>query len=131
MTWEAVFDRLGGLWTAVAAIVGFGVANYFELRRDARQAARDHDRELRTGQQSTIAQLQEALQKLTDATGDAVLILTQVTLGSYPLGKEGLIGEPCIRSGNPLYKRLWCSGRALSQRSSRKKSTRSCGTAGS
>jgi hypothetical protein len=94
MTWEAVFDRLGGLWAAVAVIVGFWIANQFELRRDALQAERDHDREWRTGQQKTIGDLQDALQKLSDATGNAVIMIQQVYSGFYPLGKEGMVAEP-------------------------------------
>jgi hypothetical protein len=77
MTWEAVLDRIGGLWTGVAAIVGFWVANHFELRRDARQAQRDREREWREGQRSDIAELQRALQQFSDATGHAAIMIAR------------------------------------------------------
>jgi hypothetical protein len=94
MAWEAVFDRIGGLWAGVAAIVGFWVANRFELRRDALQAERDRDREWRDRQRSDIANLQHALQRLADATSGATIMLTQINSGLYPVGKDGVLREP-------------------------------------
>jgi hypothetical protein len=94
MTWELVFDRIGGLWAGVAAFVGFWIANQFELRCDARQAERDQDRESRNSQRSDINELQQALQRLMDATGHATMMFTQWRLFNRSGSRDAPLEEP-------------------------------------
>jgi hypothetical protein len=95
MTWEAVLDRIGGLWNGgILALVGFWVANQFELRRDALQAKRDRDREWREGQRSDIAELQRALQRFFDSTGHVAMMFTQMLAFSPGTVEASFLQEP-------------------------------------